>query len=278
MILEHTTFDLLGKKVFERMRFHAPLKVAEFMHEEACLIYAVEGNATLFGSENQDFKKGESMFMKCGNFINYYNPVAGGMPTIGVAVHFYPEVIKLIFENRIPAYLTIPNNPQEKSFVKIGKNKVLKSYIESLMIYFDNPVIFNEETKILKLRELIALLYSINEGGIREILSDMFNEREREFRKVIANHLFKDLSLEDLAVLLNLSLASFKRKFKELYGIPPGQYRMAKKLERAAELLQNTNHRVVDVCYECGFRDLSNFTRVFTKHYGVSPSTYKLNQ
>lgn len=129
----------------------------------------------------------------------------------------------------------------------------------------------------MKLRELIALLYNLDRGGVREILSDLFNPHQITFKKVIASHLFHDLSLEDLAILQNLSLSTFKRRFREIYGTAPGKYIIKKRLEHAAELLVTTKLRVSEICYDCGFGDVSNFTKAFSKAYGISPSEYQKN-
>ena len=75
--------------------------------------------------------------------------------------------------------------------------------------------------------------------------------------------------------LPHLSVSTFKRKFKELYHTSPGQYITTKKLEKAAELLSSSSLRIGDVCYDCGFGDVSNFTKAFKAAYGQTPSAYQ---
>ncbi|NRA48091.1 MAG: helix-turn-helix transcriptional regulator [Phaeodactylibacter sp.] len=72
-----------------------------------------------------------------------------------------------------------------------------------------------------------------------------------------------------------MSTSSFKRKFKELYGLPPGTYIRTKRLEKAAQLLSSSPVRVTDVCFDSGLGDLSNFSKAFTKKYGISPLAYQ---
>lgn len=272
----HHKIELLGKTVFERIVFTPPLKATEWMENEACLIYSREGSAKMHShNKSERFAQDESVFMKCGNYINHWQIREEDSRNEAVAIHFYPDVISLIFETNIPKYLLEPVNAGAESFVKIDKSSVLKSYVEGLMVYFDNPVLFNEDSIKLKLRELISLLYGLNSNGIREILSDLFNPDKREFKSIIARHLYDDLSLEELATLTHLSLASFKRKFKEHYELSPGQYLLQKKLERAGKLLRTTEDRIADVGFDCGFNDLSSFTRAFSKKYGVSPTSYR---
>ena len=276
MILNYQKIELLDKVVFERVKFNPPLKATEIMENEACLIYSLNGSSKMFGGvETETLAKQDSVLMKCGNFINHWHVKEETIPNEAVAIHFYPEVLSLIFENQIPDYLSKPSIGSDKIFHKIEKNEILKSYIDSLLVYFDNPSLFTTDTIKLKLKELISLLYNMNSNGIRELLSNLFNPSHLEFKKVIEKQLFNSLSLEDYALLMNVSLSTFKRKFKELYNTSPGQYILTKRLERAAQLLGSSDQRISDICYDCGFSDLSNFSKAFSKSYGISPTKYQ---
>lgn len=275
MILHYQKIELLEKTVFERVKFKPPLRATEIMKNEACLIYSMSGISQLYGGNHtEDLLTGDSVLMKCGNFINHWQVSEQIDSYEAIAIHFYPDVLQVIFENHIPDYLKKPVGDGKLIFRKIEQNSILKSYIISLLVYFENPNLFNNDTIKLKLRELIALLYNLNSHGIRDILSNLFNPYQLEFRKVISEHIFHDLSLEEYATLLHLSVSTFKRKFKEIYKTSPGQYVQSQRLEKAAKLLSTSNKRISDVCYECGFGDLSNFTKAFTKKFGVSPSAY----
>ncbi|MCI4669193.1 MAG: AraC family transcriptional regulator [Bacteroidia bacterium] len=276
MILDYQKIEILQKTVFERVRFKPPLKATEIMENEACLIYALNGSSNLFGgSYTASLYTDESVLMKCGNFINSWKVTENPDPYEAIAIHFYPDVIQLVFENNIPDYLQNQASKDHKVFQKIAKNDILKSYITSLLMYFENPALFNTDVIKLKMRELIALLYQLDSHGIRDMLSDLFNPHQLEFKQVIAAHIFHDLSLEEYASLLHLSLSSFKRKFKEIYGNSPGQYIQNKRLEKAAQLLSTSTSRISDICYDCGFGDISNFSKAFSKKYGISPSEYQ---
>ncbi|MEO0896849.1 MAG: AraC family transcriptional regulator [Bacteroidota bacterium] len=276
MIQNYQKIELLHKTVFERVSFVPPLKATELMENEACLIYALNGSSQMYGAASTEtLSSHDSVLMKCGNFINHWQIQEENSSYEAIAIHFYPDVLDLIFEHKLPDYLTKPINHSGKVFHKIEKSEILKSYINSLMVYFENPSLFSNDVIQLKLKELISLLYNMNINGIRELLSDMFNPSQIEFKKVISEHIFHGLSLEEYATLLNMSLSTFKRKFKELYHSSPGQYMLTKRLEKAAQLLVSSSLRISDICFECGFNDLSNFTKAFSKKYSLPPSEYK---
>lgn len=276
MILNFQEIKLLEKIIFRRLQFTPPLKGSELMNSEACLMYALNGKNIVYGSNGTAFVDGgESILMKCGNFVGEWTVSEDINPYEAITIHFFPDVLKEIFENNIPEYLLKPVNDKKIIFQKIQKNAILKSYIDSLLVYFDNPKLFNTDTIKLKLKELIALLYQMDSNGVREILSDMFNPHQIEFKKVIEEHIFHNLTLEEFSILLNVSVSTFKRHFKEIYQSAPGQYFIKKRLERATKLLTTSKERITDICYDCGFGDLSNFTKIFSKNYGCSPSEFR---
>ena len=103
-----------------------------------------------------------------------------------------------------------------------------------------------------------------------------FLERDKyTLKEIVAQHLFEDLSLDELAALAGMSTPSFKRKFKQNLGESPGQYIKNKRLEHAAELLKSTLDSVADIAYACGFSDPNYFSKVFRQQYEHSPLEYR---
>ena len=137
----------------------------------------------------------------------------------------------------------------------------------------------SEELLKLKLKEIILLLAKTdNAAAIRDLLSRLFNKADIDFKQVIEANIYNNLSLDELALLCNMSLSTFKREFDKNYDSSPAKYIRKRKLAKAAELLKNTNNRISDVAYDCGFSDLSHFSKSFQKAYQLSPTDYRLNQ
>ncbi|MEO1437205.1 MAG: hypothetical protein AAFV80_16815, partial [Bacteroidota bacterium] len=143
MILNYQNVELLGKTVFKRVKFKPPLTGAQVMESEACLLYNVHGSADFYGDVLIDeIGSDESMLMKCGNFIGKWKVTTNETPCEVITIHFFPDVIDLIFENNIPAYLKETGTQATRSFQKIEQSTIIRSFIESLIIYFDNPDLF----------------------------------------------------------------------------------------------------------------------------------------
>ncbi len=94
-------------------------------------------------------------------------------------------------------------------------------------------------------------------------------------RSVMSSHCYSPLRLDQYASMCAMSVSTFKRAFGETYDSPPGKWLVETRLQRAAELLEDTQRSVTDVSHDSGFGDLSHFTRSFTKRFEVSPTKYR---
>jgi len=277
MILSRQHFDLLDKVVLEHVIFHPPLKADGSMHDEACLLYSINGSSILYGStEVNGLKPNEGVIMKCGNYINNWLPSEKEEPYEAVAVHFCPEVLKYIYQDELPEFLNAGPKQKSKSIHNVKSDDLLAKYIQSLVFYFENPDLVSPELIKLKVKEIILLLVTTDSSeNIKLILQDLFNPKDHSFREIVESNLYNDLGLEDLAVLSSMSLSSFKRKFKEIYQESPAKYIRVKRLEKAKELIQKTSKRIAEIAFDCGFNDPGHFSKLFSSHYGLSPSEIK---
>jgi AraC-like DNA-binding protein len=83
------------------------------------------------------------------------------------------------------------------------------------------------------------------------------------------------LDVATLARAAHLSPAHFSREFRRAFGEPPHQYLLTRRLERAAELLRNTDRSVADICLLVGLRSVGSFTTSFGRAFGLSPTAYR---
>ncbi|HEY3377167.1 MAG TPA: helix-turn-helix transcriptional regulator, partial [Armatimonadota bacterium] len=81
------------------------------------------------------------------------------------------------------------------------------------------------------------------------------------------------LPLDTLAELLNLSTSRFKAKFKLEVGIPPAEYIMRRRLDRAKTLLC-AGHSVTTTAYALGFPSSQYFATAFKRYTGQRPLDY----
>jgi AraC family transcriptional regulator len=98
----------------------------------------------------------------------------------------------------------------------------------------------------------------------------------RAVTEYIQAHLGAELSLDRLAGVAHVSPYHFARLFKHSTGLPPHRYVIARRVERARELLRAA-HRpaLAEVATEVGFSDQSHFTRHFKRLVGVTPRQFR---
>ena len=81
--------------------------------------------------------------------------------------------------------------------------------------------------------------------------------------------------LERLAREAGLSPYHFLRTFKRVSGLTPHQFVCRARLRRAAAALVEGDAAVIDVAFDSGFGDVSNFNRAFRREFGLSPRQYR---
>ena len=99
--------------------------------------------------------------------------------------------------------------------------------------------------------------------------------QQKRVVEFIEEHLAEDISLATLAELVDLSLYHFARAFKQSFGVPPHRYHMARRMDRARDLLQRSALSVTQIGLEIGFRETSSFTRAYRRFAGVTPSEFR---
>ncbi len=85
----------------------------------------------------------------------------------------------------------------------------------------------------------------------------------------------KRVSMSDVARFIGYSSSHFCQVFKEKTGMSPNDYFNRLKIERACELLDQTNMRINQISYKIGIQDNYYFSRLFKKVMHVSPQKYR---
>jgi AraC-like DNA-binding protein len=99
--------------------------------------------------------------------------------------------------------------------------------------------------------------------------------RLRRARDVVDRDYARPLDVAALARQAHISPGHFSRRFKEAFGETPYQYVLSRRVERAQELLRNTDLSVTEVCFEVGFQSLGSFSAAFHRVAGMPPSEYR---
>jgi AraC-like DNA-binding protein len=83
------------------------------------------------------------------------------------------------------------------------------------------------------------------------------------------------LDVQAVAQVAHVSPAHFSRQFRATFGESPHRYLQRRRVERAMELLRETDRPVTEICFDVGFNSLGTFSRTFRAVVGESPSAYR---
>ena len=97
-------------------------------------------------------------------------------------------------------------------------------------------------------------------------------------RCFIHYHLGEALSLTRVADFVSISPNYLSEEFKRVTGSKFVDYVAHTRIEKACELLSNSNLRISEIAFEVGFQSLSQFNRVFKKLSGKSPTKYRATE
>lgn len=165
-------------------------------------------------------------------------------------------------------------------------NGVAFSMPAILRIYGRLNEVLQTQPGFYRVIKLLELLYELSiETEYHLLATSSFahvshNSDSRRVRKVeeyINNHFREDIRLQTLADLVGMTTTSFSRFFRLRTGRTVSDYIIDIRLGYAARQLADSTTSVVEICYDCGFNNVSNFNRIFKKRKGCSPTNFRTN-
>lgn len=115
---------------------------------------------------------------------------------------------------------------------------------------------------------------TIPEQQHREILSRPVRERLASY---IEDNLGENITLQALAKIADLSIFHFSRAFRQHFGLPPYQYVLSRRLERARQQVTQTALTLTAIALQCGFSSPGQFSTQFRRYFGQTPSAMRNN-
>ena len=277
MILQKQSFHFQGKVLIEKATLQPPYRHENVFQDEGCFLYMKGVNGKLMSAiDNFQFDAAptEALLLKCGNYFVDFVATAQNQTVEVIAVHLYSDVLKKIFINE-PLTL-LQKQATDAQAKRIADDVVIAKFIESLEFYFENPALINDHLLELKVKELVLLLIQTkNAHSVFELINSFYSTRTATLKEIVNLHLYSNLTVEELAKLASMSVATFKRAFKKEFNSSPIHYINTKKLKQAKELLSLPHLTISDIAYQVGFNDPLYFSRFFKQKEGVSPSDFR---
>ena len=144
----------------------------------------------------------------------------------------------------------------------------------------------NMEPGFYSVMKFIELMYELSLTSDYRLLSTSAfahttmttdSRRVQKVKDYIDANFKDDIRLQELADLANMTPTAFSRFFKLRTGKSISEYIIDVRLGHAARMLADSTMAVVEICYRCGFNNISNFNRIFKRKKGLTPTEFREN-
>ena len=194
--------------------------------------------------------------------------------------------------------ITIQFAPELFSPELLGKNQF--SSIRKMLARAEHGLTFSLKT-IMKVYSMLDILASqterfeqflcflkiLNELSLAEdsrvlassafakVEGDVESRRINKVKQYISEHYNEEVRLDDLSSIAGMSTSAFCRFFQTHTGRTVMDYLIDIRLGNAARLLVDTTAPISEICWQCGFNNLSNFNRIFKAKRGYTPRDFR---
>ena len=153
-----------------------------------------------------------------------------------------------------------------------------------MKVYSALDTIADASERFVQFLKFMYILYELSVADDARVLaSGSFShaERETESRRVqkvkeyVNEHYSEPLKLSDIADLVGMSPVAFSRFFRHRTGRTLSDYITDIRLGYAARMLVDSSRNISEICYECGFNNLSNFNRTFKAKRNYTPREFR---
>jgi len=220
------------------------------------------------GSNTVEFGPGEFRMNVRNRLAKFVKQPTEDAPYMSVSIIFDEAVLRSFAEKH---QLSPTGKMVTAPVIKLRKDPLYQSFIDSLQPYLPHLTPGNDDLMALKVEEALVILLKV-QPELKDILFDFDDPAKIDLKAFMEQHYKYNLSMARFAYLTGRSLSAFKRDFEKAYNTTPAKWLQQKRLEEAYYLLKEKKQKTSDVYAEVGFEDLSHFSFVFKKHFGINPS------
>ena len=132
--------------------------------------------------------------------------------------------------------------------------RILRNFFINTNNYLRDEDFRHDETaENIKMTELIYLIASHEDCCIKSKLLSNVDAAKENFEQIVYDHIFKDISIEELSKLTNRSLTSFKKEFRRHFQMPPHKWYIRQRLMHSRLLLISTSKSISEIGNACTF-------------------------
>ncbi len=265
-------------------RDDAFFKAPFHFHPEMELVYILESfGKRIIGDNIEPFTEGDMVFIG-SNLPHvwmsdeiFYNDIP----------HLKAKAIVLYFNKNIfsPGFYEMKEAYKIKEFFQ-NAEKGMRINGETKEMVAEKFKILLQKKDFEKMVGLLEILHVLSQSkDISFITSDGYHaqvkhaetDRLSNVYKYVQNHFKDNISLGTIASSSNLTPQSFCRLFKKRTGKNFVEYLNEVRVAAACKYLLDTDWSISEIAYNCGYKTVSNFNKLFKSITGTSPKIYRMN-
>ena len=196
-----------------------------------------------------------------------------------ITIQFAPDLIspQLRNKNQFASIVHMLNRAQ------CGLSFPLQAVMK---VYNQLEKLATEEQGFYAVQDFLSILYelslfedarTLSTTSFAKIESVSDSRRVQKVQAYINEHFRKEIRLVTLAEMVGMTPVSFSRFFRLRTGKTLSEYIIDIRLGAASRLLVDSTRTVAEICYDCGFNNLSNFNRMFKQKKGCAPKEFREN-
>lgn len=242
-------------------------------NREHTLIYIHSGELEITASGKKCvLHAGECAFMRRDNQMWLQKRIKDGKPYRSVVMKFSREYLKEFYQTLKRREIPSEARRDRSSLIKFPAGRPdVRSLFESLLPYFDEGAAPDDAILKMKMAEGMFAILKTDES-LYASLFDFVDPWKIDIVDFMERNYMNDLSMAEIAYYTGRSLATFKRDFRKVSELTPEKWLIRRRLQAARELICKGGHKVSEVCFEVGFKNLSHFSRLYKATYGMAPT------
>ena len=255
-------------EVFRTISFHPSESYGPHAHLRIEINYVKRGSCILqVDDESVLFREGEIMII-LSNVPHVFE--AGTQGTTLLQLEFLPEIFSMFgSHDRFDSFSVFT---RENRLIRICNHVRMMRVIQRIINELNEKREYYQNLVVMYYAELLLLIYR----HLDEIYVPMgANESLRHAITFIRAHVDEEISVSQVAKNVGISERYLRKLFVDSLHIAPLEYVNQLRVNRAIELMKNTELSLKEVCFQCGFSSPQQFARIFKGHVGTVPSHFK---
>lgn len=252
--------------VFRFVSFHAHETFGPHHHLRIEINFVKKGNCILhLENESISFKENEMMII-CSHVNHMFE--AGPEGTTLMQLEFLPEVFSRFNPGDDNEFTPVTLFSEENRLIKIVNNVRIMRAVQRIVNELNGKNKFYQYLVVMYYAELLILIYRHMDEVYLPIGA---NEVLKKAVSYIRLNYQGDITITQVAGVVGVGERYLRKLFVQHLNISPLDYLSQIRINKAIELLRNTEMSVKEVCFACGFRSPQYFSRAFKRQMGISP-------